>query len=414
MPPQVITIERRKYAVGLFWQPVASGQKSRNFAASISKQIPGQIKYFAEYKSMVGIGSRALGHSSGMRIAAVEVINSFSEYNSFLAAFFVPQGFWVVAVRNNIIIFDSLFSDEVSAKREYLNLAGLPDWGALIAPGYWAVPRAVETPLRDVVVGNSKVVLKPIGGAFGNMLSVILIAILVLGLWYFLKEPIAQMFAPKPQQLQMDAKLVAEYQRQLAEKNKALYGEQQPVKIQMPFDDLPSPAERADQCWRAIAYVMQPISGWAQTTADCVGLNARTHLVRTFGTLEGLYNSVGALMLNSTISENSDSDVIVNVPLPKLDGVSKTPTNSAVDIIFSVNTLFQTINSKVNIKQGTDTVRSGNDTAQFNFVSVSAASKLKPDEFMKIFDGFEPLDLTSVKWDAQQRIWNYEVIIYAK
>ena len=90
MSAGVITIERKKYAVGLFWQPLPAGQNTRDFAKQLSKQLTGSVKFYAEFRSMIGVGTRALGHRRGMKIAAIEVINSFPEYNSFLVEFFYP------------------------------------------------------------------------------------------------------------------------------------------------------------------------------------------------------------------------------------------------------------------------------------------------------------------------------------
>ncbi|MCL2737474.1 MAG: hypothetical protein FWE17_01250, partial [Alphaproteobacteria bacterium] len=124
MTSQVINIERRKYATGLFWQPVAGGQNARVLARNLSKFIPGHTgKYFMEYRSMVGVGGRAMGHRRRMPSAAAEVMEAFADYNSFLAAFAVRQGFYIVAARNGIIIQDRLIPDEASAKEVYEQFA---------------------------------------------------------------------------------------------------------------------------------------------------------------------------------------------------------------------------------------------------------------------------------------------------
>jgi len=411
LPAQVITIERKKYATGLFWQPMAAGQNPRNFAGVLAKQISGTVKYFAEFRSMVGIGSRSMGHRRGMKIAAVEVVNSFAEYNSFLAAFFVPQGFWIVAVRNNIIIYDQLFSNEADAKREYANLAELPDWGIMVAPGYWTIPRAVERPLRDIVAGNSKVSLTPISSTFGNIFSLLLLGVFVFGAWYFFHEPIEKLFAPRTQQANINPELLEEYKRQLAAKNAEHHVAPQPVRVKMPYENLPDSQVRADQCWRGIAYVMQQVPGWVQTSAECDGLEARARLHRSYGTLAGLHESVRALMRDVVIAENTDSDVMIAVGLKQLTGTQSSPQNLAEDIVHSVNTLFQMIGATASVRPAIE--NAGSDM-QANIVIVTTASKLKPAEFMEIFEGISPLYLQSAKWDARSRVWNYEVKIYAK
>jgi hypothetical protein len=408
---QTITIERKKYAVGLFWQPLSAGQNPRVFARTLAKQIPGTAKFFAEFKSMVGVGSRFLGHRNGMKIAAVEIINSFSEYNSFLTAFFVPQGFWIVAVRNNIIIFDQLFDKENDAKREYVSLSELPDWGMVVAPGYWNIPRAVEKPLKDIVSGNSKVSLAPINSVFGNVFSLVIFTAFAFGAWYFFHQPILKIIAPRPQQAKISPEILEEYKRQLEAKNAEIYMQSAQLKIKMPYDDLPDRTLRADQCWRGVAYMMQQIPGWVQTVAECDGRAARAQVQRTYGTLAGMHDSVRSLMRGAAIIENTDSDATITVELRELPAAEDNqPQNLASDIVHSVNSLFQTIGAPANVKTTAEAV--GSDVA--NVVSVDAVSKMKPAEFIKIFDGITPLYLQSAKWDARSGVWNYEVKIYAK
>lgn len=417
MAAGVVTIERKKYAVGLFWQPLPSGQNSYDFAKQLSKQIPGSVKFYTEYRSMVCVGSRALGHRRGMKIAAVELLNSFSEYNSFLAEFFTPQGFWIVGVRNNIVIFDQLFTSEADAKREFIKLVALPDWDIIIASGSWNIPRAVEKPLREIVVGNSKEALQPIGGAAGNVFSLIVFALIAFGFWHFFHEPIITMFSPRPQQAKINPEVLAEYKRQLAEKDAQIKKQYdtQPVKIVMPYESLPDVSLRAGQCWKSIAYVMQPITGWTQQGAECYETGVRARLNRSYGTLSGLHDLVAKKIKNSIISENTDSDVTIDVKTESLNSIKNSePSKLVPEIVFAVNTAFQSINEIANVRTSTESVGDGANTSVINIVMVSATSKLKPDEFIKIFDGLAPMSLVSVKWDARSRIWNYEVKIYAK
>lgn len=415
MSAGVITIERKKYAVGLFWQPLPAGQNTRDFAKQLSKQITGSVKFYAEFRSMVGVGTRSLGHRRGMKIAAIEVINAFTEYNSFLAEFFTPQGFWIIAVRNNIIIFDQLFGAEAEAKREFVNLSALPDWGIIIAPGNWNVARSVEKSLHDIISGNSKVALTPIGGAFGNIISIAVVATISSILWYFFQDPMTKVFTPRAQQAQINPQVVEEYKRQLEIKKIQQEEIIQPERAAMPYDNLPDALPYAEKCWKSIAYVMQPVTGWVQQSAECIDNTASARFVRTYGTLAGLHESAYALMGDVFIVENTDSDAVISVPFAPLPpAANNTPQNLTEDIVFSISSLFQTIGESANVRSGMETSGEGESAVTSNVVIVSAASKLKPDEFIKIFDGISPLYLSSVKWDARSRTWNYEVKIYAK
>ena len=100
----IITIKRKKYATGLFWQPIGAGFVARTYARNLSRGVDRKYNMYAEYRSMVGLGSRRAGHRSGMSVAAAEVMNSLTEFNSFLGVFPAGDQFYLVAVRNGIIL----------------------------------------------------------------------------------------------------------------------------------------------------------------------------------------------------------------------------------------------------------------------------------------------------------------------
>ena len=89
MANQVISVDRKKYAVGLFWQPTGAGYVARNYARTLARSVDKKLNLFVEYRSMVGLGARRVGHRSGMDCAAVAVMDTLAEYYSFLAVFSV-------------------------------------------------------------------------------------------------------------------------------------------------------------------------------------------------------------------------------------------------------------------------------------------------------------------------------------
>jgi hypothetical protein len=219
---QVISIDRKKYAVGLFWQPVASGVTARNYAKILARGVDKKLNRYAEYRAMVGLGASRAGYRAGMPSAAAEVMEAFAEFSSFLAVFKTGESYWLVAVRNGIIIKDNLFDAEDSARAEYAKLSAMPDWGAMFAPTSWGMPRSVEKNLGDVVAGNVRAALKPIGSFKNSLTSVVLLVAFGLGAAYFFKEPVSQILTPKPQISAIDPILAEEYKKRVEEKNREL------------------------------------------------------------------------------------------------------------------------------------------------------------------------------------------------
>ena len=100
MPSQVITVDRKKYAVGLFWQPTGAGYVARAYARLLARSVDKKLNLYTEYRAMVGLGAKKFGHRVGMDSAAAAVTDALGEYTSFLAVFSADANFYLVAVRN--------------------------------------------------------------------------------------------------------------------------------------------------------------------------------------------------------------------------------------------------------------------------------------------------------------------------
>lgn len=420
MTSQVITINRKKYAVGLFWQPTGAGYVARSYARTLARSVDKKLNLFTEYKAMVGLGAKREGHRVGMESAAAAVTDALTEYSSFLAVFSVDKFFFLVAVRNGIILEDKIFEREEDARSEYFKLSEIPDWNALFAPSAWGMPRAVERNLSDLIINTSRSVLKPISRISTGFLSVVLLAMFALGFVYFFKEPIKQIVSPQPKLEQVDPELAAEYQKQVEEKNKELDAEfniqkaPQPEPLVMPYDYLPDPMERAEVCYQAIGFLMQPVLGWNQTSVECGETHAGAWFARSFGTLGDFYNYATDLMPGAFVQEESESSLYARVKLPTINTYASLDERDADTVMRDVMTAFQSIDTVVDMEAVVDTLTNGVETVYLNVIEIAADSKLVPMEFMKIFENFGGVYMTRCVWNVSTRTWNYEVIIYVK
>ena len=417
---QTVTVRKRKYAVGLFWQPVSSRGGGRSGAHRLAHEIDGRYSLYIEYNQMIGLAMRKSGARRGMASAAAEVVEAMSEHSTFLAAFEINGGFYIVAVRNGIILQDKFYDSESAARNEYSALAEMPDWAAFIAPSAWGMPRAVEYKLEDVITGHSHATLRSIS-LYGSLIVSIGLIVLFVGtmLWIF-SDPIVQTVSPRSEIGKVDSELAAEYKRQVEQKNKQLDAEYNiekklpPEPIVLPYEILPDMMGRADVCYRAIGFLMQQIPGWIQTHVKCDETHATAQIRRSFGTLGDFYTVASDLMPGAYVQELSDDLVSVRVKLPDVDIVPSQDERDADTIVRDVTTLFQGINTPAEIHAVTDTVTNGVDTENFDIVEIAASSKIVPMQFMQIFADFGGVYLTACDWNYSNRTWNYEVIIYAK
>ena len=420
MANHIISVHRKKYAAGLFWQPVVSGAGGRIGAYRLAHSIDGRYSLFVEYNQMIGLAAARSGYRAGMPSAAAEVVEAMSEHSSFLAAFAVDDGYYFVAVRNGIILQDKIYSSESVARHAYASMAEMPDWGAFVAPSAWGMPRAVERAIDDVITGHSHTALRAISLSRSIFVSLILLGIFILLIGGIFRTSLLETISPSVQVSEINPDLAAEYKRQVEQKNKELDAEFNIEKktsiepIVMPYELLPDVVARADVCYRAIGLLMQPIAGWNQTSLRCDEGYATAQLRRSFGTLGDFYTIATDLMPGAFVQELSEDLISVRVALPKLPAVPSQDERDTDTIIRDVTTIFQGMNTIADIHAVTDTITNGVDTAYFDIVEIAASSKLVPMQFMQMFEDFGGVYLTACDWNATNRTWNYEVIIYAK
>ena len=420
MSGKYVHIKRKKYAAGLLWQPMVSGFTPRAYAAKLARGIDRKLNRYIGYNGLIGLGARSQGQRSGMSSIAVEIIESLPGYASMLCAFHIDKKYVLVAVRNGVILHDLVFDNESDAREKYAELTEIPDWNALIAPAAWGMPRAVDRDLADLVSGSSHGVLRPISRIGAGAMSLLMLMLFAVFFLYVFREPINQIFTPKPQVAKINPELAEEYKRQIEEKNKELDKEfnmhQEPVvePLVMPFELLPDVIERADLCYRAIAFLMQPVTGWNQVSAECGETYVTASFNRSFGTLDDFYNIASGIMPGVFVQEKSDDEIFVRAKLPERVAVPSQDDRDADTLVRDLTSRFQAIGLDSSINIAADVVSNETQSVELFIVEVSAESKLEPYQFMQIFDGFGGVYMTKASWNVTKRTWNYEVIIYAK
>ncbi|MCL2629163.1 MAG: type 4b pilus protein PilO2 [Alphaproteobacteria bacterium] len=422
MAGQVISIGRKKYATGLFWQPVGSARSAKDVAVKISESSPkAKFRYYAEYRNQVGLGSFALKHAAGMTPLAAEVAESFGDSTSFAAAFKVGSGYYTLAVRNGVILSDSdrLFNDENAARAAYASLLELPDWSLRVAPESWGIQGAEARTLEDLVTGRVKSALRPIHTTFGSVFNIALVLAAILGVLYFFSADINHMIARRPAASAMTEESARRFHEEMAARNiRPEAPAPKPEALVMPWDDIPDHSEVSARCVRAIAFVMQPVYGWNVVSAECQNGSIRALMRRDYGTVEDLYAVVNTIMpgIGIRITGTAGSDAELTGVFAKTPGESAAPEWSLSEIERRVRSVFQQVNMQVDISRGREIVSSedGSVRKTAEFVRLRADSKIMPVEFAKFLEGIPSVELVSIRWDNVRNIWSYEEKIYAK
>lgn len=418
MIKQIVTIDHKKYATGLFWQPVTAGVNPYLYARQLVEKVNKKYNLFVEYQSMIGLGDSHNGFRAGMPSVAALVASSLSGFISFLGVFQTGSNFYLIAVRNAVIIHDVLFETETEARKLYAELSNIPDWGALFAPASWGMPRSQEKFLSDFVARGTIVKLRQISMAKSVGVSVVIGGVFLVLLGLFLYSPVLKMFEPK-KTTQLNPTLLAEYQRQLEAKNKQLDKEFEIVKkekipLDYPYNHLPDVMERANLCYKAIAFVMQPVMGWSQKNTRCESEYAFVDFSRGFGTLNDFYAIGGDLFPGGIVEQVSNNEMKVRIKLPELEKFASIDERDQVTAMRDITSIFQQVKVNANVKVANQTLKNEDFEEKINVIEVTVSSKLIPTEFMQFFADFDGVYMKSVKWNVGARSWDYDVLVYTK
>ncbi len=191
----VATVGRRKYAVGLYWQPSPSGRVAQ--AAKEAAKQPGQ---YADYFSVrpgvkggriaqFGLGQSQAGHKIGMAALAVTLANK--QPGSWAGAFKVNEGIVVIVVRDDLIApdGDQIFLDEAAARDRLVQEFTLGGLQRIYAPEAWAISGAETIALPFLVQNRGEGALQPVTiprqFIMAGLGLVAAAVIVVAGMWYY-------------------------------------------------------------------------------------------------------------------------------------------------------------------------------------------------------------------------------------
>lgn len=268
-----ITVGRRRYAVGLYWQPSPSGRVSQ--AAREAARQPGQMADFFAVRpgNQAGrvpqfcLGQKELGHSAGLPSAAASVAEE--QPGSWGGVFKVQEGWWLVISRDDLIAPDGdmLFEEEAPARQrlyDEMNLGGLQ---RIYAPEHWGIPNGDPMPLTLLMQGRAEARLQNVHLPIKMYMVVggALIALMVVGYLLFMwqqQQEDARMSAM--QQMTAEQQEIARLQAQ---------GQLAPPPPPPPpkrlWEEQPLPEIWLDACRQAMTRVSRTAVGWTMEGASC-------------------------------------------------------------------------------------------------------------------------------------------------
>lgn len=283
----VVTVGRRPYAVGLYWENSPSGRVAQTAKEAASQ--PGQQADFyavrgsdkSERVPQFGLGQAGAGHKAGMPVFAACLANQ--QGGSWVGAFRLREGTVVTVVRDDLIVpdGDQFYLNETEARDRMLQEIGFGGLQRIYAPESWAVPGADSMPLslllderRDIRLQSVRISKQTL--IIGGVLAAGLLIAIGIG-WYWQEQESAE------QQARLDA-----LQRAQAAAQKLLPAQMQSAKVEYPppdrvWEKRPLPLKIVEACREGLTQVPFQLEGWNLTQLKCDGSSITAGWSRTKG-----------------------------------------------------------------------------------------------------------------------------------
>ena len=150
-----VVIKKVKYAVGLIWQPLQDPDNpSPEIREAMETDADSDLYCLRITASpQYGLGRTSMGHRTGELSLAATIASALSDKTSICGVFKVEEGWYFIAVRNDLILSenDVLFKTEEEAEAAFYRMMSVPDWDMKIVPAEWNVEGAVTRSIESIV-----------------------------------------------------------------------------------------------------------------------------------------------------------------------------------------------------------------------------------------------------------------------
>jgi len=396
----------KTYATSLFWQPLQNRDDPYTEVSEASENVlegadlfcikPGKSPQF-------GLGISYQGYSKKMIAAAVTVATALADRSSFLAVFKVNNGWWYICARNDIILSDGdmLFLNEEDAKEQFMSMLAVPDWGYKIAPAEWLLDDINDIELEVLLERGSEAKLQKVHAIRGAKLVALILAVGIITVWLastlinsvFLAPPPKPIIAPVPV-------------KQIEKKP--------PPPEPKPWESVDDPIAVMLKCFKATQDVVSITTpGWKIEGITCTPTGLVTSWKREIGRISWIdkaLTSSGVTFSSKSISPNGTS-VIVSVPITDIKKLNSPPEKNAVDLVNTLNDLFQAIQMPISMSNETWTSPQKN---VYKSIKFSFTSNHDPLQWADMLQQFSGLRITTLKYDTNNHNWYYEGAIYVR
>jgi len=310
----VVTVGKRQYACGLYWENSPSGRVSQ--AAKEAARQPSVMARFYAARAGKKTGrvpqfglSNDEAHKAGMPVLSACLANK--QPGSWAGAFRFREGIAIVVVRDDLIVPDGdlFFTDETEARDRLLQEMALGGIQKVYAPETWGISGADSMPVSLLLNDSTEIRLRPVAmsqktvAVLGGMGFLLL---LLLGAGWYIQEKESERKAAElraKEAIERARMEAADYMPGLAQ------GEPKYPPPVRKWEDKPTALDVIQSCLDALTRAPAVVAGWRLERVTCDGASLNQLWVRTSGFSSPPPGSVVNEM-GSTAS--------VNITLPEL------------------------------------------------------------------------------------------------
>lgn len=416
----VMHVNGTAYATSLFWQPLQDmNDPVPEVLETVSNVMEGADLFCVRKGTspQFGIGKSSEGHKAGMPSAAAAIATAFQDKPSSVAVFEVEEGWWFIAVRNDLILTeeDVLYLNEEDAKRSFMSMMAVPDWGRKIAPAGWHVDGTEEVMISDVLRPSGSKLIRidknrktkmrlMIGGA--ALLVLIVAYNLIMSILFPPPKPV-QRKPVRPMPVLKEEKPVV----------------QKIVEIK-PWEKLVVTEDFLNRCYAGVAFLKTlVVPGWKIGDIKCTKDGLSTNWTMSWGHLNILkraFNEYGTEGLDYMLSDEG-TGALVTLNVGTFDVHSDPPKYPLYETREEITNIFQAIQQEIQLKSEpyTQSIPNPNDPSKpivktYNRLVFEFSSDMPLSEWLPFFNQFPSLELTSLDYNITTQNWKYEGQIYEK
>lgn len=426
-----VVIKKVKYAVGLIWQPLQDPDNpSPEIREAMETDADSDLYCLRITASpQYGLGRKSMGHRTGELSLAATIASALSDKTSICAVFKVDEGWYFVAVRNDLILSenDVLFKTQEEAENAFYRMMSVPDWDVKIVPPDWNVDGAITKPIESIIrESRVRVRLEELGARKKNQILLVIGIALVIALLSF----VYSMFTVFTPVIQQEEKI-----EPIAIPEIIKPVEPTPEKPK-PWEKIPDIKTFSNKCWNN-AYQLKTLNipGWALGIVTCTTSGLTTSWSR--GSSDIWTNPPRIRWIKAALNEYKMTNV--NIQINK-DGASAKGSVSFYDIpliasvpLYTEQQLWeeltdikQAVNLSIEFQRKTVLDPPDNPDGskpehqqEYVYYLFSITSSYTPFEWLTFFSKFPGLELTKIEFNPlsepdDPNKWKYEGRIYAK